>query len=320
MNLKKILKIMVYFIIGLSFVILFFPVYKEGFDQPQYIKDNPNDFSSLPPSDGIKKCRVYSYQTGTYKNTCNALLRRDNKDYYPIDLAALKRNWKAVHKEKDEFNNKIGNGDTKVRSFINNIKSYNKSLQKDIPPILTQIDATSDQMHKFHTITMLKDTTSDIGILYNKLQDLKKWLNTIKHSNTIATNADLMPLPSSKDAGKIIYPILASLEIYSKNLTTTIYDEITNIITKISEFVNNASVVEDNVKEYIKICNNLITSLKKLQDSIQILKSKIDYTEIKTYYNDYSAYIKRANDAQEFDNKVIQPYKNPIYGRINLGH
>lgn len=320
MNFKKILKIIVYFIIGLSFIILFFPVYKEGFDQTQYIKDHPNDFSTLPPSDGIKKCRVYSYQNGNYSNTCNALWRRDNIDSYPIDLAALKRNWKAVHKEKDDFNNKAGNGDTKVKSFINNINSYNKSLQKDIPPILTQIDATSDQMYKFHTITMLKDTKSDIGILYSKLQDLKKRLNAIKHSNTIVTNTNFMPLPSSGGAGLLINPILDNLKKYIISLTTTIYDEITNIITKISEFINNASVVEDNVKEYISILNKLITSLKKIQDSIQTLNSKINFEEITTYYNDYSSSIQRANEAQEFDNNTIQPYKDPIYGRINLGH
>ena len=66
-----------------------------------------------------------------------------------------------------------------------------------------------------------------------------------------------MPLPSSYKAGLPINPILTNLENYIINLITPINDEITVIITKISEFINNASVVEDNVKEYISILNTL---------------------------------------------------------------
>jgi len=345
---------MVYFIIGLSFVITFIPNYREGFDEMKYIKDNPQNFIKDPPKDltGDVKEDCKNYDAIRYgslvvpalslTNTCKPLVSDSIiTGYFAKDLTALRRIWKEVTTKKDEYSKTANNADTNVISFINTVNSNNKSLQYNIPPIITEIDSTFDQMHKFHTITILKDTTSDIGKLYSKLQDLKKWLNMIKHSNTIAINAGIISqqLPSTKvnfnvwgsnvemerseidnniyfnKVFKFIAEALTNIEIYITIVTTTIYNEITNIITEISTFINNASVVEDKVNEYINQLNKLITSLKKIQDSIKMLKNKIDYTSIKKNYIDYSLSVKYAEAAQNFENTRIKPYKDSMYGR-----
>jgi hypothetical protein len=251
------LKIIIYFIIGLSFIILFFPAHREGFEQMQYITDNPSDFINQRPIDsecdtgGFQSCNSLHYHI-TKNNNIYGQTYNTYTYYYPKNKAAFKKMWKALYDKKNEYKKNAAQSDINVNRFINIINSYNKQLQKDITTTHSQIETVIDQMYKFHTNTILQDTTSDIGKIYKDLQDLKKRFNMIKHSNIIATYTYELSkmLPSSKNSIFVINPKIGSISEYTNTLRTTIYDSITATITKISTFINITSEVDDRVKEY----------------------------------------------------------------------